>query len=556
MPRLRRRLGASAALPDLRACRLLRRFEEQARDQALPRHQASHHHLAGARRGLELVLRRRTRHGAGVSAALKSEILDKRREQAFPKLTAQQVARLEAHGERVATRASEVLVEPGTRHQKFYVVLAGSVEAVMPGLQGESLITVYTPGDFSGELSTLRGVAGFARLRVRESGAVLVIDERKLRDLVQTDAELSELMMRAFILRRVALTSSGAGEVVLLGSQHSAATLRLRQFLTRNSYPYVNVDLDGDADVQALLDRFQVGVADVPVVIGHCGRVFRSPGIREIAEYLQMNPAIDESKVHDLVVVGAGPAGVAAAVYAASEGLDVLVVEAMAPGGQAGTSSRIENYLGFPTGISGQALAGRAFVQAQKFGAEMLIPGLAASLDCTKAWREGELALKLADGRTLRSRTVVIASGARYRRPEVPGLADFEGRGIWYWASALEAKLCAGEEVAIIGGGNSAGQAAVFLANHASKVHMLIRGKGLAATMSRYLIDRIAATPIIELHPNSELTRLSGDEAARLKSISWCDKAAGTEHDANIGNVFVFVGADPETGWLRGREVA
>jgi len=281
-----------------------------------------------------------------------------------------------------------------------------------------------------------------------------------------------------------------------------------------------------------------------------------TPSEESLGYCLGMLDMLERDELLDVAVVGAGPAGLSTAVYAASEGLRVIVIECRAFGGQAGASARIENYLGFPTGISGQALAGRAFVQAQKFGAEMLIPGQAASLDCTKAWREGELALKLTDGRTLRSRTVVIASGARYRRPAVPGLADFEGRGIWYWASALEAKLCAGEEVAIIGGGNSAGQAAVFLADHASRVHMLIRGKGLAATMSRYLIDRIAATPVIELHPNSELTRLYGDEAARLKAISWRDKAAGTEQEADIRNVFVFVGADPETGWLRGREIA
>src|SRR5436190_11032655 len=314
---------------------------------------------------------RRRRSGSEsliVAAAMQSDILEKRREQAFPKLTARQIARLETHGERIDTRAGQVLVEPGLRHQKLYVVLEGSMEAVLPALQGESLITVLGPGEFSGELSTLRGVAGFSRLRARESGKVLAIDERKLRDIVQTDAELSELMMRAFILRRVGLVASGQGQIMLLGSRHSAATLQLREFLTRNAYPHVNVDLDGDADVQALLDRFQVGVEEVPVVIGHCGRVFRNPSIRDVAKYLQMNPAIDESKVHDLVVVGAGPAGLAAAVYAASEGLDVLVIETVAPGGQAGTSSKIENYLGFPTGISGQALAGRAFVQAQKFG--------------------------------------------------------------------------------------------------------------------------------------------------------------------------------------------
>jgi thioredoxin reductase (NADPH) len=481
-----------------------------------------------------------------VSAALKSDVLDKRREQAFPKLTPQQIARLEIHGERQETRAGQVLVEPGTRHQKFYVVLAGSVEAVMPGLNGESLITVYTPGDFSGELSTLRGVAGFARLRVREGGAALVIDEKKLRDIVQTDAELSELMMRAFILRRVGLMTSGEGEVLLLGSQHSAATLRLREFLTRNSHPYVNVDLDGDADVQALLDRFHVGVGDVPVVIGHCGRIFRSPGIREIAEYLQMNPAIDESKVHDVVVIGAGPAGLAAAVYAASEGLDVLVVEAMAPGGQAGTSSRIENYLGFPTGISGQALAGRAFVQAQKFGAGVSVACSAVRLHCDSR----PYVVELSDGRAVRTGAVVIASGAQYRELPIENLSRFVGNGVYYAATHMESKLCQGEEIVVVGGGNSAGQAAVFLAGSCRHVHLMVRSSGLAATMSRYLIRRIEDSPAITLRVHTQLVALEGGD--RLERIAWRSASSPQAEQRDIAHVFLMTGALPNTKWLDG----
>jgi thioredoxin reductase (NADPH) len=481
-----------------------------------------------------------------VSAVLRGDILEKRREQAFPKLTAQQIARLEIHGERLDTRAGEVLAEPGARHQKLYVVLSGSVEAVLPGLQGESLITVYVPGDFSGELSTLRGVAGFARLRVRESGAVLAIDERRLRDVVQTDAELSELMMRAFILRRIALMSSGEGEVILLGSQHSAATLRLREFLTRNSYPYVNVDLDGDADVQALLDRFQVAVEEVPVVIGHCGRVFRNPGIRDIAEYLQMNPAIDESKVHDLVVVGAGPAGLAAAVYAASEGLGVMVVETVAPGGQAGTSSKIENYLGFPTGISGQALAGRAFVQAQKFGATVNVACSALRLRCERR----PYTVELSDGSAVKANAIVIASGAQYRELPLENLARFVGNGVYYAATHMESKLCQGEEIVIVGGGNSAGQAAVFLAGSCRHVHMLVRSAGLADTMSRYLIRRIEENPAITLHANTQLTALEGGD--RLERVAWRSAASPTPEMRNIGHVFLMTGALPNTNWLDG----
>jgi thioredoxin reductase (NADPH) len=477
---------------------------------------------------------------------LRGDILEKRRDQAFPKLTAQQIARLEAHGERLDTRAGEVLAEPGTRHHKLYVVLAGSVEAVMPGRRGESLISVYAPGDFSGELSTLRGVGGFARLQVRESGAVLAIDECKLRDVVQTDAELSELMMRAFILRRVGLVSSGEGEVMLLGSQHSAGTLRLRECLTRNAYPYANVDLDSDPDVQALLDRFEVGVQDVPIVIGHCGRVFRNPGIRDIAEYLQMNPAIDESKLHDLVVVGAGPAGLAAAVYAASEGLDVLVVESVAYGGQAGTSSKIENYLGFPTGISGEALAGRAFVQAQKFGASVNVACSAVRLRCERR----PYAVDLSDGRSVKAGAIVIAAGAQYRELPLENLPRFVGNGVYYAATHMESKLCQGEEIVIVGGGNSAGQAAVFLASSCRHVHVLVRSAGLADSMSRYLIRRIEENPAITLHTHTQLTALEG--ADRLERIAWRSAASPAPEWRDISHVFLMTGAQPNTKWLDG----
>ena len=481
-----------------------------------------------------------------MAAAIQGDILEKRREQAFPKLTAQQIARLEPHGERLDTRTGQVLVEPGVRHQKLYVVLAGSMEAVVPGLQGESLITVLVPGDFSGELSTLRGVAGFSRLRVRESGKVLAIDERKLRDIVQTDAELSELMMRAFILRRVGLVASGQGQIMLLGSRHSAATLQLREFLTRNAYPHVNVDLDGDADVQALLDRFQVGVQEVPVVIGHCGRVFRNPSIRDVAKYLQMNPAIDESKVHDLVVVGAGPAGLAAAVYAASEGLDVLVVETVAPGGQAGTSSKIENYLGFPTGISGQALAGRALVQAQKFGAIINVACSAVRLRCERR----PYTVELSDGRTVKASTIVIASGAQYRELPLENLARFVGNGVYYAATHMEAKLCQGEEIVIVGGGNSAGQAAVFLAGGCRHVHILVRSGGLASTMSRYLIRRIEESPKITLHTQTQLTALEGSD--RLERIAWRSASKPQDERRDIAHAFLMTGAEPNTKWLDG----
>jgi thioredoxin reductase (NADPH) len=474
------------------------------------------------------------------------ELLEKRREQVFPKLTPGQIERLEAHGQRTATRAGEVLVEPGDRHHALLVVLSGSLEVALPGMRGEELLTVLVPGDFSGEMSTLRGVAGFARIRVRERGAVLEIDEESLRDVVQTDAELSEILMRAFILRRMGLVASGQADAMLLGSRHSAATLGLRKFLTRNAYPYVSVDVDTDSDVQALLDRFQVAVDDIPVLIGRCGRVFRNPSIQQVAEFLQMNPAIDDAAIHDLVVVGAGPAGLAAAVYAASEGLDVLVVEATAPGGQAGTSSRIENYLGFPTGISGQALAGRALVQSQKFGAKVNVACQATRLRCERRPYE----IELSDGRVVQASTVLIATGAKYRELNLENLSRFIGAGVYYAATHLEAKLCEGEEIAIVGGGNSAGQAAVFLAGSCRHVHIVVRSGGLADSMSRYLIRRIEDNPNITLHTHTEITGLGGED--RLERTVWRSALDGSVDTCDIGHLFLMTGAAPNTRWLQG----
>jgi thioredoxin reductase (NADPH) len=474
------------------------------------------------------------------------ELLEKRREQVFPKLTPGQIERLEAHGQRTATRAGEVLVEPGDRHHALLVVLSGSLEVALPGMRGEELLTVLVPGDFSGEMSTLRGVAGFTRIRARESGAVLEIDEESLRDVVQTDAELSEILMRAFILRRMGLVASGQADAMLLGSRHSAATLGLRKFLTRNAYPYVSVDVDTDSDVQELLDRFQVATDDIPVLIGRCGRVFRNPSIQQVAEFLQMNPAIDDAAIHDLVVVGAGPAGLAAAVYAASEGLDVLVVEATAPGGQAGTSSRIENYLGFPTGISGQALAGRALVQSQKFGAKVNVACHATGLRCERRPYE----IELSDGRAVQASTVLIATGAKYRELNLENLSRFIGAGVYYAATHLEAKLCEGEEIAIVGGGNSAGQAAVFLAGSCRHVHIVVRSGGLADSMSRYLIRRIEDNPNITLHTHSEITGLEGED--RLERTIWRSAVDGSIDTCDIGHLFLMTGAAPNTRWLQG----
>jgi thioredoxin reductase (NADPH) len=465
-------------------------------------------------------------------------IYEKRREQMFPKLAPPQVERLEALGTRVATRAGEVLVEPGERQQRLLVVLDGSLEVE----HAEKRVTLLEPGDFSGELSTLRGVAGFTRIRARESGSVLAIDAERLRDLVQTDAELSEIMMRAFILRRMGLLASEHAEVTLVGSRACPATLRLREFLTRNAYPHVSLELESDPEVQALLERFRVTSDEIPVLIGHCGRVFRHPSVREIAEYLNMNPAVDLAAVHDVVVVGAGPAGLSAATYAASEGLCVLVVESLAFGGQAGSSSKIENYLGFPTGISGQALAGRAFVQAQKFGANVIVAADAIRLDCSQK----PYKVELADGRAVRARTVIIASGAQYRELELENLRRFTGVGVYYAATHLEAKLCRGEEIVIVGGGNSAGQAAVFLAAACRHVHILVRAAGLAESMSDYLVRRIEGSPNITLHTRTQLAVLEGN--GRLERVAWRGPDGAQARD--IAHVFLMTGAVPNTRWL------
>ena len=475
-----------------------------------------------------------------------NQVMEKRREQMFPKLTPRQLERIEVHGNRIQTHKGEILTQSGDDHRNLLVVLSGKLEIVLPGTFGDEPLTLLLPGDFTGEISTLRGLAGFTRVRVRESGSVLAIDEGALRGLVQTDAELSEIFMRAFILRRMGLLASGHSEVMLLGSRHSAATLRLREFLTRNNFPYVNVDVDADPGVEQLLERFHVSVGDIPVVIGRGGQVFKNPSIHEAARFLGMNPTIDDSVIHDLVVVGGGPAGLAAAVYAASEGLDVLVVEATAPGGQAGTSSKIENYLGFPTGISGQALAGRALTQSQKFGASVNVAVQAVRLHCDRR----PYSVELSDGRVVQTSSVVIASGAKYRELTIENLPRFLGAGIYYAATHLEAKLCEGEEIAIVGGGNSAGQAAVFLASSCRHVHVVVRSNGLSDTMSRYLIRRIEENPNITVHARTQITALEGDE--RLERVGWRSAPSEDVQIRDIEHVFLMTGAVPNTDWLKG----
>jgi thioredoxin reductase (NADPH) len=469
-----------------------------------------------------------------------------RKDQIFPQLTPAQIARLEPHGRRIATRKGEVLTEPGDRHRQLLVILSGSVEIVRPGIAGEELIVVHTPGHFAGEISTLRGAGAVVRVRVREAGEVLAIEPEQLREIVQNDSELSELLMRAFILRRVGLISTQGGDVILIGSRHSAGTLRLQQFLGRNGFPYVGLDVDLDASVQELLDRFHISVDDVPVVVCRGETVLRNPTNQKVAECLGMNPQLDHERIRDLIVIGAGPAGLAAAVYAASEGLDVLVVESSAPGGQAGSSSKIENYLGFPTGISGAALAGRAFVQAQKFGAEISIASGAVRLQCGKR----PYAVETSDGHVIHARAIIIATGAEYRQLALEDPARFMGIGVYYAATAVEARLCKDEEVIVVGGGNSAGQAAVFLASGCRHVHLLVRSTGLADSMSRYLIRRIEESPNITLRTHTEIAALEGDgKLERVKLRSGSDRAEETRH---VGHVFLMTGAVPNTRWLEG----
>ena len=467
-------------------------------------------------------------------------------ERMFPTLTPAQVKRIAAHGKQRSIRSGEVLIEAGARVVPFFVVTAGRVEVVRPSGSTETLVAVHGPGQFTGEVNMLSGRPALVRSRTIESGEVIELDHEHLLALVQTDSELSELIMRAFILRRVELIARGFGNVVLLGSNHCAGTLRVKEFLTRNGHPYSYIDLDRDAGVQDLLDRFQVTAADVPVLICRGEVVLRNPTNQQIAGCLGFNEAIDETQIRDVVIVGAGPAGLAAAVYAASEGLDVLVLETNAPGGQAGSSSKIENYLGFPTGISGQALAGRAYTQARKFGAQVIIATGAKRLVCDNK----PYAIEMDDNMRVLARTIIIATGAEYRVPTIENLSEFKGVGVYYGATFMEAQLCRGEEVVVMGGGNSAGQAAVFLAQTAKRVHMLVRGSGLAESMSRYLIRRIEQNPAIVLRTNTEIVALEG--SSHLERVRWRNDQTGSIETHDIRHVFVMTGAVPSTDWLVG----
>jgi thioredoxin reductase (NADPH) len=466
-------------------------------------------------------------------------------EKIFPKLTLAQIGRIAAHGRTRSVQPGDVLIEQGDTSVPFFVVITGEVEIVRPFGTNETLITIHGNGEFTGEVNMLSGRRSLVRARATKPGEVIELDHQDLLGLVQTDAELSDILMRAFILRRVELIAAGVGDIILIGSVHSAGTLRIKEFLMRNGHPYSYIDLEQDPDVQNLLDSFQIVASDVPVLICRGQVVLRNPGNQQIADCLGFNESIDQTQVRDLVVVGAGPSGLAAAVYGASEGLDVVVLETSSPGGQAGSSSKIENYLGFPTGISGQDLAGRAYVQAQKFGAKMLI-ARATRIVCDHK----PYIIEVENGARIPARTILIATGAQYRKLPLENLSQFEGAGIYYGATFVERQLCGGEEVIVIGGGNSAGQAAVFLAQTTKLVHILVRSASLATSMSRYLVRRIEESPNVIVRPHTEIVSLEGDK--HLDSVKWRNNQTGQTEKHNIRHIFVMTGADPNTGWLNG----
>ncbi len=466
-------------------------------------------------------------------------------EQIFPTLTPAQIHRIAAHGHMRTMQRGEVLIEQGDRNIPFFVVVSGEVEVVRPSDTAETLIAVHRPGNFTGEVNTLSGRRSLFRARATKPGELIELDRQQLLALVQIDAELSEIIMRAYLLRRAEFVAAGVGDVVLIGSMYSAGTFRIKEFLMRNGHPYSYVDLERDSGVQNLLDAFNTTASEIPVMICRGDIVLRNPTNQQVADCLGFNEIVDQTQIRDLVIIGAGPAGLAAAVYAASEGLDVLVLESRSPGGQAGSSSRIENYLGFPSGISGEELASRAYYQAQKFGAQMFI-AKGTRLACDHK----PYVVEVEKGARIPTRTVVIATGAEYRRLPLENLSRFEGAGVYYAATFVEAQLCSGEEVIVVGGGNSAGQAAVFLARTTKRVHLLIRSAGLAESMSRYLIRRIEETPTIILRPHIEIEALEGSD--HLEAIRWRSNQTGQIEEHAIRHLFIMMGANPNTRWLDG----
>jgi thioredoxin reductase (NADPH) len=483
-------------------------------------------------------------------------VIKTRGHQLFPVLDAGQIdtARRFASGPARNFVPGEIVFDVGERHAPAWLVLKGSIDVVRrDGLNHEAAITSLGPGQFSGEVSQLAGAATLASARAGPEGcSALPFDAAHVRALMVGSAEVGEIMMRAFILRRVGLIEEGGVGSVLVGKPGTPDLVRLQGFLGRNGYPYTVLDASNDAEGRAVIERSGVLPEELPLMVCPNGTILKRPTDAEAGVILGITPELDPERVYDVAVVGAGPAGLAAAVYAGSEGLSVLVLDQRAFGGQAGASARIENYLGFPTGISGMGLAGRAFNQALKFGVEIAIPLEVARLDRNELEQEaGEpMRLELTNEGMVRARTVVVATGARYRRPPIPNLSTFDGRGVSYWASPVEAKLCEGEEVALVGGGNSAGQAVVFLAPKVKRLHLVVRGPGLEASMSRYLIDRIAALPNVELHTGTEIVALEGNEVTGLTAAVFRERAAGATHLCPLRHLFMFIGADPNTDWL------
>jgi thioredoxin reductase (NADPH) len=463
-----------------------------------------------------------------------------------PILTASQIERIRAFANPRQVTAGEILYEPGDDTPPVFVVISGGIKILAVGGVEERTVTTYGVGQFSGELLMVAGRKSIYRCQALETGTLLELSAKDLRIIIGKDAELSDVFMKAFLARRLSLKDKGEGNVVVLGSRYSANTLAAREFLTRDGQPFTYLDLDVDQTAQEMLDRFGVSTDDIPVLICNNTQVLRNPSPKEIAECLGFNSNIDESQVRDLVVVGAGPAGLAAAVYAASEGLDVLVVEKGAPGGQAGSSSKIENYLGFPTGLSGNELAASAIAQSEKFGAQIMVARTVERLNCGKR----PYMVTLDNGQEIAARAVVLATGAQYNKPSLPNLDAFSGSGVYYNATFMEAQLCAGEKVIVIGGGNSAGQAAVFLSQNSAGVLMLVRSGSLADTMSRYLVQRIEENPLIQVLYSSELTSLEGD--GHLEQVSWIEKNTRAISTKPIRHVFVMAAASPKTSWLSG----
>ncbi|MEA2361162.1 MAG: thioredoxin reductase [Thermoleophilaceae bacterium] len=465
---------------------------------------------------------------------------------AYPRLTEDQVEELARHGERRRTRAGEVLFREGDSSYDFFVVLEGLVAIVQGEGGDEKLIAVHGPGRFLGELGLLSGQAALFTAVVREPGEVLAVPVERLRDLVQQDPTLADLILRAYLLRREYLIGLGAG-FKIVGSRFSPDTRRLREFAARNRLPHTFVDLEDDSAAEALLRQLDVSPADTPVVIWRGTQVLRNPSTSELASLLGLRRAAPESTLCDLLVVGAGPAGLAAAVYGASEGLVTVAVDAIATGGQAGTSSRIENYLGFPAGISGAELAERAAIQARKFGAQISVPAEAVALE----ERDGHHAVRLGEGEAVAGRTVLIATGVHYRRLPVPRLEEFEGISVYYAATWMEVQLCRGDPVAVVGGGNSAGQATLFLAQHTPLTRLIVREADLAEHMSRYLVDRIERTENVEVLLHTEVRELVGERT--LEALVVEDVLDGERRQVEARAMFVFIGAEPHTAWLGGQ---